>query len=426
MSNRQRIFLNPSSHSKRTSRFVLNGRGVLDCSSMHLEITYKGDEAEMAASHFYPRSGAYALIDDVQIIKNGREVSYLNNVGAFAALKSMTVRDEKRHSAKTKGSLSFEVPKIGEARGYLTQSNTQSNANLLFANYPQYSDSWADVNLNTGSNPLLPLQFIMQIFERNPYLNLDVDKYEIIINWASSNMFIGNAPSFEISPETRLIYETNVNPDVVKDVPKMLMPWKEVRASTFIIPQLTAGSADTQLIPLRLSNFDAEALFIQFNISTTTALWGTGHSVPFSIGDYEINLIVNDSAIYSKPITQEAMRVYHLDRAASVFGTDVFKLPAMTEFTYTQDKTAVAAAITQGDPGCFYRGNSAHMAPMVTSGNAVATTSPFHYLGFDLRNDGLPTFLNQSGIFLQLIRSGSPFEIPTITGTAFAISRRAE
>lgn len=442
MSLRQRVFLNPSSHSANSSRFVLSGRGAIDCSSLHLEVFYDGTKSELDAVQWYPRAGAFALIDTIQILRNGAEISYLNNVGQFAAIKSMTVKDEKQLSAKTKGALALEVPKVGNGFTTSVQNNAELYSAMAFTTYPQYDLSWSISNLSNSGNPLLPLSFVMQIFERNNILNLNEDKYEIIIDWAQSNTFIGTAGSFKINGNTRLIFETSIDPEVISQIPTVIMPWREIRSSTYSLPKLDAigtvpppgGSvttSDSQLIPLRLSNFDCDAVIVQFTASTTAAVWGNGHSVPFCIGDYEYNLIVNDNSLYSKPITQESMRLYHLGRALSVFsngreaGGDSVKIPAMTNFTYTTDKASAAAGTCLGDPGGYYRGGSQLMAPFITNVASVAMCSPFHYLGFDLRNDGLPTFLNQSGLFLQLIRSGSVYTIPPLTVTAFAISLRS-
>lgn len=425
MSLRQRVFLNPSSHSTAISRFVLSSRGVIDCSSLHLEVFYDGTDAELSAAQWYPRAGAFALIDAIQVLRNGAEISYLNNVAQFAAIKSMTVKDDKLFSAKTKGALAYEVPKVGNGFNNPTPNGGDLKASMAYTTYPQYDSCWSISNLSNSGNPLLPLSFVMQIFERNNILNLNDDKYEIIIEWATSNRFSGSANSFKVSENTRLIYETSIDPEIIAQVPKSIMPWREIRSSTYTLPTLAANTSDSQLIPLRLSNFDCDALIIQFTASTAATVWGTSHSIPFSIGDYEYNLIVNDNSLFSKPISQECMRVYHLNRALSVFGGESVKIPAMTNFTYTTN-SAGAAGICSGDPGGFYRGGVQLMAPYITAGASVAMSSPFHYLGFDLRNDGMPTFLNQSGMFLQLIRSGSPFALPVLTVTAFAISLRGE
>ena len=212
--------------------------------------------------------------------------------------------------------------------------------------------------------------------------------------------------------------------DLVKMVKGSLLPWREVRSASFTLPQLPADESDQQMIPIKFTGFSAEALYIQF--STQSDGWGYNWAAPFSLGDYEIQLLVNNKSLLNRPITQEAVRIYHLERAMTVIKDQPhICIPAMTQTTYSTDITA-GPGYALGSEGGYYRNFQNLMRSYIIDGNAVCSTSPFSYIGFDLRQDGMPTVLDQSGLFLQLTRGASSFTIPILQMTAFVVGQKTE
>ena len=406
----ERVFLPPSSHSTAVTRFQLPaGSGTLLARTLSLEIAL---ENERATNWYVPRAGAYALIDRIQILRNGEELSFLNYVGAYAALKAgvYDAEESERLEAKTGGALLADVPDLGvqgDVAGVACANHTVS-----------YTAAIEDLPVSQKGRPLLPLHVILDIFHANSLIDLGNDRWEIIITWLSvggvqpCQSIAGGTAAAIMRPSAncRLIYSvaSRMGQTSVASRPGALLPWMEVRATNAVVAAVGNNTADSQSIPIRFSNVKASGLFMAFLDTTAGTTFnslnvahGICYSRPISTSTYNLNVVVNGNAIYPRALTQDSERLMELCVASNILAGGA------------------------GGPGTSFGiplGGGAKNIYTWTRGHSAIGAGRMCYYGFRLTEDGQPIQLNSEGIYLQLQRNANAAgACPALTCIAFLL-----
>lgn len=421
----ERVFLPPSSHSTTVTRFQLPvGSGTLLGRTLSLEIAL---ENERATNWWVPRAGGYALIDRIQILRNGEELSFLNYVGAYAALKAgvYDAEESERLEAKTGGALLADVPDLG------VQGDV---AGVACANHiVSYTAAIEDLPVSQKGRPLLPLHVILDLFHANSLIDLGDDRWEIIITWLSvggvqpCQTIAGGTAAAIMRPSAncRLIYsvasrmgQTKAPGKAPGRIATELRPWMEVRTTNAVVasnvspPSLVDGAADSQSIPIRFSNVKASGLFMAFLDTTAGTTFnslnvahGICYSRPISTSTYNLNVVVNGNAIYPRAITQDSERLMELCVASNILAGGT------------------------GGPGTSFGiplGGGAKNIYTWTRGHSAIGAGRMCYYGFRLTEDGQPIQLNSEGIYLQLQRNALVGgATPALTCIAFLLGPKS-
>ena len=402
----ERVFLPPSSHSTTVSRFQLPaGSGTLLSRTLSLEIAL---ENERATNWWVPRAGGFALIDRIQVLRNGEEISYLNYVGAYAALKAgvYDVEESERLESKTGGALIADVPDLG-VQG--TVGGAVACANLTVS----YTAAIEDHPVSRKGRPLLPLHVILDLFNANPLIAIGDDRWEIIITWLGVG---GVQPCQDVGAVAAAIMRPSANCRLIYSVasadgrskPSVLKPWMEVRTTNAVVAAVANNTADSQTIPIRFSNVKASGLFMAFLDTTAGTTFnslnvahGICYSRPAATSTYNFNVVVNGNAIYPRALTQDSERLMELCVASNILAGGT------------------------GGPGTSFGiplGGGAKNIYTWTRGHSAIGTGRMCYYGFRLTEDGQPIQLNSEGIFLQLQRNADAAgACPALTCIAFLL-----
>lgn len=436
MSDIARITLNPTSHSQYSSRFIIPQRGYMIGSTAFLSLEF---ESNTAKSGFLPRAGAWNLIDSISILRNGEEISYTQNIGPWAALKTLSITDldeQKRMEARSGGALHIDFNECA--------TPSTNGGNGIWTNIPTYSLSTTNQTVNEFK-PFLQLRFICDLFAKNVLVDTVSDKYELLINWLSNagqtfpaylntvpNLAIMNPFALKVSSNVRLFYSASIAkiPRPIK-----LAAWNEVKFSSITLPALASGASDQNTIPIRFSNMPASAIFIAFvpttpivdNIQSASVAWGNCFSHPISWSSQnEVNIVVNGKTLLPRPITQEGQRVSHFDRALeAVGGTGTSGIHSGAINIYSPQ-----AADTAMDFNGFWQKSCSMLmaqSKQYVQNAAYATlVNSDNYYGFSLMENSKPVMVDSSAMYLTITRGAQPASLstPALTGYVFIISPR--
>lgn len=407
MASVERIVLPPASSSRLQTRFSLPQSGELEASSLHLEVQIAAPAADSA--WWIPRIGGFGLIAQLELLRNGETVSYLNRADTWAAIKALCVDAEHADSLEgaCKGAVKVDVAEVGSPQAAV-------NGIGFDTHLVQFSKAARGLDVIGAGTPLLPLAHIMDIFAKNALIDLRAARYELVVTWQSTG---GVQPAASIAGGTqavttlvesaRLFYNLLVR-DVVK--PREITPWLETRFTSAVLPALAANTADAQTIPLRFSACPASAIILAFvdnstapvDYSSSQNTYGQARSVRCSTGAFSLQLLVNNEAILPRPLSQDSERLFELGLAldqVSGLGTGGLACPLNTGGrTWTQYQRS-------------------HM--LISPGDQVGTTC---FYGFRLTKDGAPIVLNDLGIYMQLNRAGAAGGTPQLSVYAFLLS----
>lgn len=413
MMNIERQVLAPSSHSSLQSRFSLPRAGVIHSPSLVLEVGI----TTSANAWFIPRCGGWGVIQQIELLKDGATVSFVNRVDAWAALKSLAIgrADMDSFEAQTKAAVITDVPEIGSPPGG-SQGALGCDSHIV-----QYRAAAFDKTVAESGAPLLNLSYIFDYFAKNKLIDLSEGKYELLVNWqqqgglqpAGTTTFqvdavVTNIPpvTATITADTRLLFSLITSP-VNKKLTEP-MPFYEMAFTSEILPALNANVGDNNQLNLRIHSRLASALFLAFVDNTAQAVYsapvnclGQARSQAFSVSNFTMQVFVKGASVLPRPLSQDSERAFELGMALDLIG-------GMGPLHYS-------APLFAGGRLAFTPAMRSHQ--LINPGASANNV----YYGFRLTENGKPIMLDANGIQLQLQRVASAVAVNQLTVYAFVI-----
>ena len=188
MATVERIVLPPSSHNNNQTRFTFPQSAELQSSSLMLELTDLGLTVD--AQWYIPRAGGFALIQQIELLRNGESISYLNRADGWAAIKAMCIDSEASDVMEnfTKGAHKIDVAAVGSQNGAV-------NGYGFDGHLIQYNRALRSPDAKTCGPPLLPLAHIMDIFHKNALIVAFVDNSTAANSYSSPSVVFGQCRS---------------------------------------------------------------------------------------------------------------------------------------------------------------------------------------------------------------------------------------